>query len=145
MPLLSRRQVVATLLAAAGLLLRGRGTRADHEYVAVVTNTHLGPEGVPGLIGTTLVVEKRSAFPEYLQGCNGVLMPAFQVWLVPDDGRRDGDEDQRLLMGIDPTCHPDPPAPGRVQPGDRFIVRKRGSGDCGDGTSLLYLLPAPVS
>ncbi len=51
----------------------------------------------------------------------------------------------RLLMGIDPTYHPDPPAPTRVQPGDRFVVRKSGSGDCGDGTSLLYLLPAPVS
>ena len=142
---LSRRRAAAILLAGAGLLLRGGAARADHEYVAVVTNTQLGPEGESGMIGKTLVVEKRSVYPEYIEGCNGVIMPAFQVHVARDDGRRDDGERHHLLMGIDPTYHPDPPAPARVQPGDRFVVRKTGSGDCGDGTSLLYLQPAPAS
>jgi hypothetical protein len=145
MHLLSRRRAVVTLLAGAGLVLPGGAARADHEYVAVITNTQLGPEGESGLIGKTLVVEKRSAFPEYLEGCNGVIMPAFQVQVAPDAGQREGGERNRLLMGIDPTYHPNPPAPTRVQPGDRFVVRDAGGGDCGDGTSLLYLHPAPTS
>ena len=142
---LSRRRAVATLLAGAGLVLRPRAARADHEYVAVISNTQLGPDGEPGMIGKTLVVEKRSAFPEYIEGCNGVIMPAFQVLVARDGGRRDRGERHRLLMGIDPTYHPDPPAPARVQPGDRFVVRDAGGGDCGDGTSLLYLHPAPTA
>ena len=140
LPLLSRRQVVATLLAAAGLLLRGRGTRADHEYVAIVTNTQLGPDGVPGMVGASLVIHERPASPQYLEGCHGVLMPAFHVWVTRDDGRH-----QYLLVGIDSSYHPDRSEPTPLHPGDRFVVRKSGSGDCDDGTSLLYLLPASVS
>jgi len=136
MHLLSRRRAVATLLAGAGLVLRGGVTRADHEYVAIVTNTQLGPGGVPELVGATLVVEERPASPEYLSGCKGVLMPAYRVRLERDNGR-----DQHLLLGIDATYHPDPPPPPPAQPGDRFVVKASGSGDCGDGTSLLYLEP----
>ena len=81
------------------------------------------------------------ASPKYLEGCNGVLMPAFHVQVEGTGG-----EPQRLLMGIDATFHPDPPTPAPVQPGDRFVVGETGGGDCGDGTSLLYLHPiAPVS
>ena len=138
MPLLTRRQVMAPLLAGAGLLIRGTVTRADHEYVAIVTNTQLDRDGALGLVGKTLVIQERPASPEFLEGCHGVLMPAFQVRL-----ERDGGRGQHLLLGIDPSFHPDPPVPAPVQPGDRFIVRKSGSGDCGDGTSLLYLQPAP--
>jgi hypothetical protein len=138
MPALSRRRAVATLLAGAGLLLRGGAARADHEYVAVVSNTQLGPEGEPGMIGKTLVVEERPVHPTHIEGCNGVIMPAFHVRV-----ERDGDGRKRLLMGIDPTFHRDPPTPSPAQPGDRFVVRESGGGDCGDGTSLLYLHPAP--
>ena len=138
MPHRSRRRLLATLLAGAGLLLRGGMARATHEYVAVVTNTQLGPDGAPGMVGTTLVIEERPASPEFIEGCHGVLMPAFHV-RVADDGNRD----PHLLMGIDPTFHPDPPTPDPVRPGDRFVVEETGSGDCGDGTSLLYLQPAP--
>ncbi len=92
------------------------------------------------MIGKTLVVEERAAFPEYIEGCNGAIMPAFHVRV-----ERNGGERKRLLMGIDPTFHPDPPAPTRVQPGDRFVVGETGGGDCGDGTSLLYLHPAAPS
>jgi hypothetical protein len=65
-------------------------------------------------------------------------MPAFH-FRVAHEGR----QETRLLMGIDPTFHPDPPTPDPVRPGDRFVVEETGSGDCGDGTSLLYLQPAP--
>ena len=135
---LSRRSAIAILFAGAGLLLRGSVARADHDYVAVVTNTQLGPDGTPGMVGLTLVIEERPASPKFIEGCHGVLMPAFHV-RVTDEGR----QQTRLLMGIDPTFHPDPPAPEPVRPGDRFVVEKTGSGDCGDGTSLLYLRPAP--
>jgi hypothetical protein len=126
------------LLASAGLLHRNGTVRADHEYVAVVTNTQLGSEGEPGMVGETLVVEERPASPRFIEGCNGVIMPAYHVRVerAGDDGPK------RLLLGIDPTFHPDPPAPDPVQPGDRFVVAEAGGGDCGDGTSLLYLQPA---
>ena len=88
------------------------------------------------MIGKTLVVLERPASPTSLEGCNGVRMPAFHVEV---DG--EGGAPQRLLMGIDATFHPDPPAPRPVQPGDRFVVGEVGGGDCGDGTSLLYLHP----
>ena len=140
MALFSRRQVVATLLSAVGLLRRGSVTRADHEYVAIVTNTQLGATGATGMVGTTLVILERPASPQYLEGCNGVLMPAFHVRVA-----REGDRHQHLLLGIDPTFHPDPTVPTPVQPGDRFVVRETGSGDCGDGTSLIYLEPVPTS
>ena len=135
---LSRRSAIATLLAGAGLLLRGSVAWADHDYVAVVTNTQLGPDGAPGMVGLTLVIEERPASPKFIEGCHGVLMPAYHV-RVADDGSRY----PRLLMGIDPTFHPDPPAPEPVRSGDFFVVEKIGSGDCGDGTSLLYLKPVP--
>ena len=138
---LSRRRVLATLLAGAGFLLHGTVTKADHEYVAVVTNTQLRPKGEPEMVGTTLVVEERPAFPKYIEGCNGVIMPAYHVRIEDAEGGDTGDR-KRLLLGIDPTFHPDPPAPDPVQPGDRFIVGATGGGDCGDGTSLLYLHPA---
>ena len=140
MILLSRRQVVATLLAGVGLLRRRTVTRADHEYVAIVTNTQLSATGALGMVGTTLVDLERPASAQYLEGCNGVLMPAFHVRVA-----RDGDRHQHLLVGIDTTFHPDPTALTPVQPGDHFVVRKGGSGDCGDGTSLFYLEPAPAS
>jgi hypothetical protein len=135
----SRRRVVATLLAGAGLLHHGGAVRADHEYVAVVTNTKLGSDGVPGMVGKTLEVEERPASPKFIAGCHGVLMPAFHVRVADV-----GSQETRLLMGIDLTFHPDPPAPEPVRPGDRFVVEETGSGDCGDGTSLLYLQPAPL-
>ena len=140
MTLLSRRQVVAALFSRAVHLGRGNVTRADHEYVAIVTNTQLSATGALGMVGTTLVVLERPASPQYLEGCNGVLMPAFHVRIA-----RDGDRHQHLLVGIDTTFHPDPTALTSVQSGDHFVVRKSGSGDCGDGTSLLYLEPVPAS
>ena len=124
MHLPSRRQAVATLLAGAGLLLHRRGVRADHEYVAVLTNTQLGPDGEPGLVGTTLVVEERAAIPSTSKAVTGCIMPAYHVRVAQDGGRS-----PRLLMGIDATFHPDPPAPDPAQPGDRFVVsedRQRG-------------------
>jgi hypothetical protein len=138
MPHLSRRQALATLLAGAGLLLQGGVVGADHDYVAIITNTQLGPDGAPGMVGTTLIIEERPAWPKFIEGCHGVFMPAFHV-RVAQDGR----QETRLLMGIDPTFHPDPPAPEPVRPGDRFVVEATGSSDCSDGTSLLYLHPAP--
>jgi hypothetical protein len=134
----SCRSLIATLVAGATLVLPRSRVRANHEYVAVIMNTELGPDGALGLVGTTLVVEKRAAYPEHIDGCNGALLPAYQVQIERDGGRR-----KRLLLGIDPTFHPDPPVPDPAQPGDRFVVRETGSGDCGDGTSLLFLLPAP--
>jgi len=139
--LFSRRHANGTLVAGVGLLLGARAARADHEFVAIVTNTRLGTEGEPGMIGKSLVVEERPVSPKYLEGCNGVIMPAFHVRVEFDDGKA-----RRLLMGIDVTFHPDSPAPHPVQPGDRFVVGETGGGDCGDGTSLLYLHPvAPTS
>jgi hypothetical protein len=135
-PRLSRRSAIATLLAGAGLLRRGGVAWADHDYVAVITNTQLGRDGAPGMVGMTLVIEERPASPKFIEGCHGVLMPAFHVRVADD-----GNQETRLLMGIDPTFHPDPPAPEPVRPGDRFVVEETGSGDCGDGTSLLYLHP----
>jgi hypothetical protein len=135
---LSRRSAITTLLAGAGLLLRGGVARANHEYVAVVTNTKLGPDGASGMVGMTIVIDERPASPEFIEGCHGVYMPAFHVRVADD-----GSQYPRLLMGIDPSFHPDPPAPEPVRPGDRFVVEATGSGDCGDGTSLLYLHPAP--
>ena len=137
MPSLSRRQAIATLLAGATLVRYGHVVQANHEYVAVLTTTHLGPEGASDLVGKTLVVEQRAAYPRHLEGCNGLILPAYEVRIERDAGMS-----TRLLLGIDPTFHADPPAPDPVQPGDRFTVRKRGSGDCGDGTSLLFLQPA---
>lgn len=136
MPLLSRRSAIVSLVAGVASLLQGRAARADHEYVAIVTNTRLGPAGEAGMIGKTLVVTERPASPKYLAGCNGVHMPAFHVDV---EGKRGEPHD--LLMGIDATFHPDPPAPDPVQPGDRFVVGETGGGDCGDGTSLLDLHP----
>jgi hypothetical protein len=136
MPLLSRRHAIASVVAGVASLLQGRAARADHEYVAIITNTRLGPAGESGLIGKTLVVTERPASPKYLEGCHGVHMPAFHV-----DVEGEGREPRHLLMGIDATFHPDPPAPDPVQPGDRFVVGETGGGDCGDGTSLLYLHP----
>ena len=135
MPLhLSRCHAVAALVAGGTFLLRGRTARADHEYVAIVTNARLGPAGEAGSVGKTLVVQERPVWPQSLEGCNGVGMPAFHVDIGGEDG-----EPTRLLMGIDATFHPDPPAPRPVQIGDRFVVGEVGGGDCGDGTSLLYL------
>jgi hypothetical protein len=140
LPPLSRRRSIATLVASLWLVLRGNAARADHEYVGVVTNTQLDPAGEPGLVGKTLVVEERPASPKALEGCHGVVMPAFHVRVEHERG-----EPQRLLMGIDATFHPDPPAPAPVRPGDRLVVAERGGGDCGDGTSLLYLHPVSRS
>jgi hypothetical protein len=140
MLLLTRRQAGPLLLAGVALLVHGRTVRADHEYVAIVTNTQLDREGVSGMVGKRLVIQERPDSPRFLEGCRGVLMPAFHVQIQRDEGRH-----QHLLLGIDPTFHPDLPMPVPVQPGDRFVVRKSGSGDCGDGTSLLYLEPAPAS
>ena len=74
------------LFAGAGLLLRGSVARADHDYVAVVTNTQLDPDGAPGMVGLPLVVEERPASPRSSsRGAIGVLMPAFHV-RVADGG-----------------------------------------------------------
>ena len=100
---LSRRSAIATLVAVAGVVLRGREARADHDYMAVITNIQLGPDGASGMVGRTLIIEERPASPKFIEGCHGVFMPAFHVRVA-----HDGSQETRLLMGIDPIFHPDP-------------------------------------
>ena len=79
MHLLSRRQAIATLLAGAGLLLHRRVVRADHEYVAVSPTPTSVPTGNRDWSARRLSSRSAPSIPKHIEGCNGVIMPAYEV------------------------------------------------------------------